>query len=349
MKKIFLLIVSCALINISLFAQKYTEHVLAQGETLSMLASKYKTTVGDIMRLNGMHADTKLVIGQKLKIPSSGQTVVRPGETAPKHTTTTKPVTQTSTGSSKALTHVVAAKETMYSISKKYNVTINQLQQWNYKKDNSLEIGEVLAVSVNGIPEAVKKRKELAEQQASVAVNAIPDQTPPLQVKEPLKTDDVVTNNTVKETQQSTVVENKEPVKEVVVKQEEKKPEPSVVTEAKKERQTTNAASDGSDNFFGKDFFSLSGKSSNANGSAMIFKTASGWNDRKYYVLMNEAPSGSIVKISSANGNVVYAKVLWKLDDMKENRGLQFRISEAAAAALNVQGDKFPLTIQYYQ
>jgi hypothetical protein len=81
----------------------------------------------------------------------------------------------------------------------------------------------------------------------------------------------------------------------------------------------------------------------------MIFKTASGWSDRKYYVLMNEAPSGSVVKISASNGNIVYAKVLWKLDDMKENKGLQFRISEAAAAALNVQGDKFPLTIQYYQ
>ena len=356
MKKIFLLFITCAMfLNVPLFAQnvKYTEHVLAQGETLSMLAEKYKTTVGDIMRLNGMHADTKLVIGQKIKIPASGQTVVRPGETkTTPPVNNTKPVAQpvTKKSGSKELTHVVQPKETMYSISKKYGVTIDQLQQWNYKKDNSLEIGEVLAVSVDGIPEAVKKRKEMETQKV---MTAVPEQTPPLVAKETIKVDDAAATN---KAAQETADNATQQTKEAVVKQEEKKtPLPPVVAvpkkeEPKKERSVTNAASDGSDNFFAKDFSLITnGRASNANGTAMIFKTASGWSDKKYYVLMNEAPSGSIVKISAPNGNVVYAKVLWKLDDMKENKGLQFRISEAAAAALNIQGDKFPLTVQYYQ
>ncbi|MBG9376576.1 LysM peptidoglycan-binding domain-containing protein [Panacibacter sp. DH6] len=332
MKKMFLLLFSCTVLMMNVFAQKYTEHTLAQGETLSMLAEKYKTTVGDIMRLNGMHADTKLVIGQKIKIPGSGQPITRPGETKTS-TPAAKPVTTTPPkGSSKAITHVVGPKETMYSISKKYGVTIDQLQQWNYKKDNSLEIGEILAVSVNGIPEAVKQRQALQSQ----AISSPPQQSPPLIVNEP-----VIDNATQQKKAQ-------EPAKEVIVK-EEVKPVAPVVTETKKERPAGNAAPDGSDNFFAKDFATLSGNASGANGIAMIFKTASGWNDKKYYVLMNEAPSGSIVKISASNGNVVYAKVLWRLDDMKENKGLQFRISEAAAAALNVQGDKFPLSVQYYQ
>ena len=335
MKKIFLLIFTCAFLMVNVYAQKYTEHTLAQGETLSMLAEKYKTTVGDIMRLNGMHADTKLVIGQKIKIPGSGQAVVRPGETktpaTPKTATPAPPKS-----SSKTLTHVVGPKETMYSISKKYGVTIDQLVQWNYKKDNSLEIGEILAVSVNGIPEAVKLRKEQA---ATQVITTPPQQSPPLIVSEPVNDN----SNTVQQEKQP------EPAKETVIKKEEVKPAPPVVAEPKKERPAGNAAFDGSDNFFAKDYSALSGSTSSANGTAMIFKTASGWNDKKYYVLMNEAPSGSIVKISAANGNVVFAKVLWRLDDMKENKGLQFRISEAAASALNVQGDKFPLSIQYYQ
>ena len=366
MKKIFLFFISLTLLlNVHVFAQsvKYTEHTLVEGETLSMLASKYKTTVGDIMRLNGMHADSKLIVGQKIKIPSAGQTVSRPGDTKTKPVVTktrpvdtnTKPVvTNTKTvavpvtkkNTSAALTHIVQPKETMYSISKKYGITVDQLQKWNYKKDNNLEEGEVLAVNVNGIPEAVKKRKELSEQKP---VAAVPDQTPPLIVKDSIKVDNSsAVQATQKETQQK-INNTSQQTKDVVVKQEEqKKTAPPFIPEQKKDRPSNNAASDGSDNFFAKNF-SAGGKSTNTNGTAMIFKTASGWSDRKYYVLMNEAPSGSVVKISASNGNIVYAKVLWKLDDMKENKGLQFRISEAAAAALNVQGDKFPLTIQYYQ
>lgn len=344
MKKIFLLIVTGALLlNMELYAQnvKYTEHVLAQGETLSMLAEKYKTTVGDIMRLNGMHADTKLAIGQKIKIPASGQTVVREGETKSKPPVNmAKPVTQpvATKTASKGLVHVVQPKETMYSIGKKYGVTLEQLQKWNYKKDNSLEIGEVLAVSVDGIPAAVTKRKELAEQKA---IATVPEQTPPLVAAETINVDNTA----------SAATEPQHAKDNSVQQSKEKKPAANVKTETKPgERPATNAASDGSDNFFANSFGNNAGKSTaTANGTAMIFKTASGWSERKYYVLMNEAPSGSIVKISAANGNIVYAKVLWKLDDMKENRGLQFRISEAAAAALNVESDRFPLTIQYYQ
>lgn len=365
MKKIFLFLISCALfLNIQVFAQnvKYTEHIIAEGETLSMLASKYKTTVGDIMRLNGMHADSKLSIGQKIKIPSGGQTVARPGETTNANKTSAnnvKPVnTATAKKTSKELTHIVEPKETMYSISKKYGITVQQLQEWNYKKDNNLETGEILAINVNGIPQAVKKRNEMSEKKA---VAAVPDQTPPLVVKDTIKVYSNAKSNTADNVSGKVTTQEKtpekidntstQPSKDIAVKQEEKAVAAPVIIEQKRERTAANAASDGSDNFFAKDFsLAVNGKNmSNTSGTAMIFKTASGWNDKKYYVLMNEAPSGSIVKISAPNGNIVYAKVLWKLDDMKQNKGLQFRISEAAAAALNIQGDKFPLTIQYYQ
>ena len=81
----------------------------------------------------------------------------------------------------------------------------------------------------------------------------------------------------------------------------------------------------------------------------MTFKTASGWLDKKYYILMNNAPAGSIVKVSAENGRTIYAKVLWTLDDMKLNNGLSFRISEAAAAALSVAENKFSLTVDFHQ
>jgi LysM repeat protein len=345
MKKIFLFLFTCALLlNVSLFAQsvKYTLHTLAQGETLSMLAEKYKTTVGDIMRLNGMHADTKLAVGQKIKIPASGQTVVRGSETKPKPPVVkdTPPLTTPpaiTKNVSSGLTHTVQPKETMYGISKKYGITVQQIQQWNNIKDYNLENGEVIAVSAKGVAEAAAKRKEQADTQ-SKAIAAVPDQTPPLVVSEPINVGKTAPEKTAVDV---TAKENKA--------DEEKKPAADMVTE-QKQRPAINAAADGSDNFFAKNFGDEAPGKSTAikSGISMIFKTASGWSDKKYYILMNDAPSGSIVKISAPNGNIVYAKVLWKLDDMKENKGIQFRISEAAAAALNVPGDKFSLTIQYY-
>lgn len=55
----------------------YTVHTIAAGESLSGLAKEYHTTVGDIMRLNDMHADSKLEIGQKIKIPATSEPVQR--------------------------------------------------------------------------------------------------------------------------------------------------------------------------------------------------------------------------------------------------------------------------------
>ena len=44
------------------------------------------------------------------------------------------------------LVHVVNPKETIYKIAKEYNVTVQQLKDWNNKKDDSLNIGEKLYI-----------------------------------------------------------------------------------------------------------------------------------------------------------------------------------------------------------
>ena len=49
----------------------FINHTLKTGETLSSLAKEYNSNVGDIMRLNNMHADSKLVYGSSIKIPST--------------------------------------------------------------------------------------------------------------------------------------------------------------------------------------------------------------------------------------------------------------------------------------
>ena len=45
-----------------------------------------------------------------------------------------------------ATKHVVAKEDTLFSISKRYGVTVKQLQTWNKLKGNSIKVGQTLKV-----------------------------------------------------------------------------------------------------------------------------------------------------------------------------------------------------------
>ena len=95
-----------------------------------------------------------------------------------------------------------------------------------------------------------------------------------------------------------------------------------------------------------KDMYEERGTTSS--GVAGIFKSTSGWNDGKYYALMNNVVVGTIVKIVYPQTNkTIYAKVLGELPEMKESAGLALRISDAAAGELGAATGKFSVNIKY--
>jgi hypothetical protein len=80
-----------------------------------------------------------------------------------------------------------------------------------------------------------------------------------------------------------------------------------------------------------------------------IFKTISGWQDTKYYLLMDGVQPGTIIRIINPDNNkMVYAKVLGEMSGIRQNEGLNIRISNAAASALQIQEpDKFIVKVNY--
>jgi hypothetical protein len=83
-------------------------------------------------------------------------------------------------------------------------------------------------------------------------------------------------------------------------------------------------------------------------GQAGTFKSTSGWQDGKYYALMNNVPVGTIVKVTSpATNKTIYAKVLGQLPEMKESTGLSIRISNAAASEIGAGEGKFAVELRY--
>lgn len=68
-----------------------------------------------------------------------------------------------------------------------------------------------------------------------------------------------------------------------------------------------------------------------------MFKSSSGWQDGKYYVLLNNVVPGTIVKIiSKSTGKQLFAKVLGAVPAGKESEGMVMRMSNATQAALGM-------------
>ncbi|MCV9386271.1 LysM peptidoglycan-binding domain-containing protein [Reichenbachiella ulvae] len=106
-------------------ASSYFTHTVKKGETLYGISKKYGVSVQDILEWNEMNA-TELKIGQSLIVHGEG----RPFEMK------TKTVDF----------HVVEPGDTMYSISKKYNIAIDELLRINQKDNFALSVGERIRV-----------------------------------------------------------------------------------------------------------------------------------------------------------------------------------------------------------
>ena len=121
------------------------------------------------------------------------------------------------------------------------------------------------------------------------------------------------------------------------------------MTDVSKKEEVAESKTSANVNFKGGYFktqYDAVGKS--ASGVSGTFKSTSGWNDGKYYALMNNVPVGTIVRVNFPSTNkIIYAKVLGTLPDMKESQGLTIRISDAAATELGAGNAKFTVDVKY--
>jgi LysM repeat protein len=105
-------------------------HKVAPKETLFSIARLYNVSVDDVKSWNNLK-DNGLSMGQDIIIK--------------KKAAVDMPVVQPVAASAK--THTVAAKETLFSISRQYGMTVSKLKEWNNIQDNELKIGQVLTVA----------------------------------------------------------------------------------------------------------------------------------------------------------------------------------------------------------
>jgi membrane-bound lytic murein transglycosylase D len=127
---------------------KTITHTVKQGETLFSLSKKYGLTVDQLRRLNNLSANESLKYNQVLKV-SVQDSYEEVTKIEPPKQSSSAPVSTKSSPENNTIrkTHQVSAGETLFSISKKYNTTVQNLQRINGLSDNSISLGQVLVIS----------------------------------------------------------------------------------------------------------------------------------------------------------------------------------------------------------
>jgi LysM repeat protein len=260
-------------------------HRVQAKETLFSIARLYNISVDDIKAWNYLK-DNALSVGQDLRVK-------RPASFSETSTTTpTTTVATTTTSSAAKGTHTVAAGETLFSISRQYGVTVDQIKTWNTIQNNELKIGQVLNVA-NPTVAIVTESKTQEVKQQTTQTTATTVITPV--VKEEKKITPVITEPIIK-------------ISESVTGSDEVK----------------------------------------EGGLAELIEGTEG--NRKYLALHKTAKAGTIMKVrNELNNREVFVRVVGPLPNTGVNDKMVVKISKSAYDRLGAIDPKFRVEVTYYK
>jgi LysM repeat protein len=323
-------------------------HKVDEKETLFAISRRYKVSVDAILEFN-QEAEKGLEIGQIIKVPYTPKQTVKTGD---------------------GIVHTVEAKETMYSISRKYGVSPDEIKQWNNLTDNTLSIGQSLVIKkknaaiVQVTPVMSKKGVHTVGQQETIFSIAKQYGISQQQLKDwnNLQSNELKIGQTLfvaqpersvasvqkPEPQNSVKTTPQEPVKETPTVKEEpvvkKDPEPVRNEPVKSQPQTSEqpvptikiseSVKNGSETVQG--------------GLAELIEGTEG--NRKYLALHRTAPIGTILKVrNEMNNREVFVRVTGKLPDTALTEKVIIRVSKSAYDRLGAIDQRFRVEVTYYK
>jgi LysM repeat protein len=311
--------------------KKFIIHQVEAGETLYGISKRYGVTLDQMVEVNP-DAGSGLEVGAMLKVPFVPRT-------------TPKPVDGT--------IHRVAEKETLYSISKLYGVTVDELKQWNNLTENGLGLGQELvikkksALTRNEVSTQVKSMKTMHTVEPKETLFSISRKygitTTQLKEWNGLQNEELKIGQSLFISQP--IYTKPQPVESVVIKpeppvfkEEEKKPAETPVVTAPVEKVPTITITESIRN---DDEIVQSGL-------AELIEGTEG--NRKHLALHRTAPVGTILKVrNEMNNREVFVRVMGKLPDTGLNEKLIIKISKSAYDRLGAIDPRFRVEVTYSQ
>lgn len=257
-------------------------HVVKSSETLFSISRNYNVKVDELKAWNNL-TDNSISIGQELIIKKANTKMDVPNESR-----------TVETGNRK--THIVEESQTLYSISRMYDVSTDQLKNWNNLTSNNLTIGQELIISAESNP------KPPVESHSSML--------PP--------SDQQLANSET---------ETKKEVTEVV-----EVPKTVMPTASKKES--------------GFDKIQAPAEKVTERGIAEVIEDSE--DTKKYLALHRSAPVGTIMQVrNEMNDQTVFVRVVGPIPPTGDNGKLLLKISKKAYDRLGAVDSRFPVEVSY--
>ena len=305
----------------------FVVHQVVAKETLYSLSKRYGTTIADIVKHNP-GAENGLAIGDVLSIPYTRENA--------------------------RITHIVKESETLYSISRRYNVSIDDLKEWNKLKNNDLKLGQPLRIypkneELLDTTERTEYEENIHVVQSGETLFSISKQygisVKKLRKLNKLESNDISIGKSLQvQTSKSKKSDTKdkeqptEPTEPVNIEEEpqveEKKapvPDTIYVNYRKQPKRIENASG----------FESIV-----ENGLAEVIENNT--DTRKYLALHREAPVGTLMQVrNEETGLRVFVRVVGKLPDTVVNEQILIKISKPAFDRLGAVNKRFPVVVSY--
>ncbi len=110
----------------------FVYHRVKRGETLSLIAMKYHTSVSAIMRANRIRSAKRLRVGKRLKIPlGKGRSRSLYSSYKPRK---------------RVIRYVVKRGDSLWMIARKFNTTAKAIMRYNGLRSSHLKVGQVLKI-----------------------------------------------------------------------------------------------------------------------------------------------------------------------------------------------------------
>lgn len=299
--------------------KKFIVHQVDKGETLFSISRKYKVVIANILE-NNPGSDSGIEAGQLLKVPYAGNS----SESTPAGTI-----------------HTVGEKQTLYSISKQYGVTVEEIKRWNDLGEKNIQPGMKLVIKkpeastvVSHTPASPERKGEITHIVSGKETMFGISRLYRVSVDDILQWNNL-TSSDLREGQKLLIKKigaseperpAADPVKPEVVAVQQKEQKPVVKPAPEKIEPV---------------------KTDEKNESGFALLSERGGESRKYLGYHRTIPAGTVLRVrNKENKKEIFVRIAGKLPEA-DGSDVLIRISKAAWDKLG-GGEKFPAEIVFF-
>lgn len=303
----------------------YLIHRVDQNETVYALSRRYGVRTSDILERNP-DAKKGLSIGQKIEIPLKNYSPGQQGE---------------------YINHTVKPSETLYSISRLYEVGVENIKKWNNLESNAISVGQVLIIRKESPGSATIASEEI-DQSGRKIVHIVSSGETLYSIanKYNVSLNDIRVWNSLDNNNvgigQELIVGFTDEEDDVPIKANN-----LIGNERKDKTEEPVKAQDIPESNFEEEIDDEGFKKITERGVASVIGGSE--STKKYLALHRTAPIGTIMQVrNEMNDFTVFVRVIGKLPDTGENERYLIKISKTAYERLRAVDDRFMVEITYH-